>query len=851
MFEKYYDAVGNLRREVKFIDGEPNIESNSTGSLITDYRYDSSYRVSKVKTPEGKIIHYYYDGYGRQSQRITPDAGLTSYFYDKNDNLIFSQDANQKAVDQFKYTFRNYDGLNRLTGIGEKIFEIDAPSDGSQYNSSTDAYYLTINVYDTIANSIVSNLFFTPSGYTSPLYTKGNLAATAYRTKTSDNWNYKYYKYDVRGRVIKMWNIIADFDTLTTEYIYNSQDQITFLYYQSGKADSKSYYYEYDYTGRLKNTSYYTGPPSDNPIDYTNLASYDYNANSQVSNQNFNGNTLENTYSYNSRNWITLMESSNNIFNYENGYFKNGNVKTQTLSGNYNDSFANNANLNFSYTYDKSNRLLQSEKGSSYKLINTYDKDGNILTLKRYGATANRIDSFNYVYNSGANRLNRVTGSISQYTYDANGNMISDNLNKNNYVRYDYRNLIIELLHHSYTTHDTLLITRYNYDEAGNRVRKLIYKHITHPFDPEPENPEEELDVSDTQYWTFVKEEIYSRDVSGREMAIYVNGGIDEYPIYGLDMIGKLKNDVPNYYYKDHLGSVRAVVNSSNQLVSAQDYDQWGYLLQSRTYASNESKFKFTEKERDAESNYDYFGARYYDARIGRWGSVDPLQGKEPSKTPYHYTSDNPINKIDPTGLDDIYFKDGVEVDRKVSEGFFGKIGNWLFGDTYYVQSKSGNESYNGNNYFEALSEATVKQFANWDRVFSDWQTSSLEEGFGTRLNDATKDAPANLVDKYFYVLKEANGGKLDQKLNLFQNTLYVYNNIALNYQEAGNTLFGAAIYNLGIDLNIANVGGELFSWKNNFRPDEFNEVQAYKIGYYNFNSNSSFFRNRAVNKFR
>ena len=88
------------------------------------------------------------------------------------------------------------------------------------------------------------------------------------------------------------------------------------------------------------------------------------------------------------------MESSNNIFNYENGYFKNGNVKTQTLSGNYNDSFANNANLNFSYTYDKSNRLLQSEKGSSYKLINTYDKDGNILTLKRYGATANRIDSF-------------------------------------------------------------------------------------------------------------------------------------------------------------------------------------------------------------------------------------------------------------------------------------------------------------------------------------------------------------------------------------------------------------------------------------------------------------------------
>ncbi|MBK7447046.1 MAG: RHS repeat-associated core domain-containing protein [Ignavibacteria bacterium] len=97
---------------------------------------------------------------------------------------------------------------------------------------------------------------------------------------------------------------------------------------------------------------------------------------------------------------------------------------------------------------------------------------------------------------------------------------------------------------------------------------------------------------------------------------------------------------------------MRAVVNGSNELVSAQDYDQWGYLLQSRTYASNESKFKFTEKERDAESNYDYFGARYYDSRIGRWGQTEPMLDKYPGLTPYNYSVDNPLRVIDPNGAD-------------------------------------------------------------------------------------------------------------------------------------------------------------------------------------------------------
>lgn len=67
-------------------------------------------------------------------------------------------------------------------------------------------------------------------------------------------------------------------------------------------------------------------------------------------------------------------------------------------------------------------------------------------------------------------------------------------------------------------------------------------------------------------------------------------------------MIGKINNNGMYFYFKNHLGSIRAVVDEINELISAQDYDTWRYLLEGRTYEIEESTFKFTGKERDKES---------------------------------------------------------------------------------------------------------------------------------------------------------------------------------------------------------------------------------------------------------
>ncbi len=122
---------------------------------------------------------------------------------------------------------------------------------------------------------------------------------------------------------------------------------------------------------------------------------------------------VKNQYYYNNRNWIIEFLNTDGIFGYSNAYFKNGNVKSQNLTGSYKDNFTRDDEIGFNYSYDRSNRLLSTtliaqQAKDDYKLTNTYDKDGNILTLDRYGSDENLLDDFNYAYYSGTNKLQRL-----------------------------------------------------------------------------------------------------------------------------------------------------------------------------------------------------------------------------------------------------------------------------------------------------------------------------------------------------------------------------------------------------------------------------------------------------------
>ncbi len=99
------------------------------------------------------------------------------------------------------------------------------------------------------------------------------------------------------------------------------------------------------------------------------------------------------------------------------------------------------------------------------------------------------------------------------------------------------------------------------------------------------------------------------------------------------------------------------------------------------------TKNLFTGKEHDSETNWDYFGARYYNPAIGRWLALDPLEEKFPEWSPYNYTLNNPINNFDPDGKE-VRFEDEEEANKLKDEL------NKLFEDANIIVTKNDDGQY-------------------------------------------------------------------------------------------------------------------------------------------------------------
>jgi RHS repeat-associated protein len=300
----------------------------------------------------------------------------------------------------------------------------------------------------------------------------------------------------------------------------------------------------------------------------------------------------------------------------------------------------------FTYTLDKvGNRLTKTEPSlqhtyqydTIYRLIKapttneqyTYDPVGNRLTGPKTGNL--------YTYNQG----NELTGSnSSQYTYDRNGNLINK-VSVNRWGKtetwtytYDYENRLVK----AENTGGLITVTvTFKYDPFGRRIEKKAERKAfgvneidTHTYLYDNE------DII-IEYLTLTVNGI-ATDMTTR----YVHGpGIDE-PL-AMERWGKVF-----YYHADGLGSTTALTDAAGKVVKRYSYDSFGNMKITLDPFMN--PYTYTGREWDWETGLYYYRARYYDAKVGRFVSEDPI-GFGGGINLYLYANQNPINAVDPFGL--------------------------------------------------------------------------------------------------------------------------------------------------------------------------------------------------------
>ncbi|WP_063043903.1 SpvB/TcaC N-terminal domain-containing protein [Nocardia pseudovaccinii] len=222
------------------------------------------------------------------------------------------------------------------------------------------------------------------------------------------------------------------------------------------------------------------------------------------------------------------------------------------------------------------------------------------------------------------------------YTHDANGNITS--MPHLQTVDWDAENRLVRAdLGGGGTAY-------YQYDATGQRVRATVRANAT----------------SDTRIY-LGGNEIYQRTVAGavrtRREILHVMDGTRRVALVettvvddGVDIAGPIP--VQRYQFGDHLGSATIELDGAAAVLSYEEYHPFGTssYRSARTAAEISLKrYRYTGKEKDAETGFYYHGSRYYAVWLGRWISGDPA-GFTRGIGLYEYVRNNPVRLVDPTG---------------------------------------------------------------------------------------------------------------------------------------------------------------------------------------------------------
>ena len=661
--QTFSDLFGNKVLERRDVDNDTYYVYDNIGHL----RYVLSPSYQECSDLQKFGYEYRYDKYGRCVWKRLPGCEYQQMWYDAADNLMFSQDGEQRKKGLF--VFYLYDKMKREVLMGTTTSmnasctsalatygELSSGLCNSGYTplgnlGLGNEQLLRARYYDShsfLNRQLVKNLTSKSlSAKTSGLQESYNIGSqTGIVTRNTDGDLLASVSYhDLRGLVVESMQIKPDEVFLRQSIKYS---------FTRKPIEVKAELTKGDMTKNV--TQLYVYNPNNDKIETMTIqvgnvtrtvASYSYDDIGRLVSVNRSGNAGSVRYDYNIRNW--LKETKSDRFK-QNLYYEstkenpcfNGNIsRMQWQSG------KDHVLRGYDFAYDGLNRLEEStyaegedmnqNKNRYSENVLSYSANGSIERLQRYGKKNNGafglIDDLTYSYNG--NQIKAISdkagsllynGSFDfkdganadvEYFYDANGALVKD-LNKGiSNIEYDVLGNL------KCITFSNGFKTKYIYDAAGNKLRTTHESAVTNTID---------------YISNFVFED-------GKLSKYLFDGGYCSFD--------NNQNPTFHYYEKDHLASVRMVVNENGTIEQVNHYYPFGGVYGDLSYNAELQRNKYVGKEFDHIHGLDLYdhGARMYDAARIVWDRVDGLSEKSYRLCPYLYGQNNPVRFVDKDGF--------------------------------------------------------------------------------------------------------------------------------------------------------------------------------------------------------
>lgn len=742
----------------------PRGDNDNTLTTNVQTSFDGVY--ATVSDQAGKVRRQKVDALGRVIRLDEPtSSGLgstsspnqaTNYSYDALDNLVHINQGSQDRYfkfDSFSRLIRerqveqdtnsSYNLSDSLTGNSSWTRRVD-------YNSSglvTDAYdargvHTQVSYDDLNRVTQISYSDSTPTAHYyydsqtlpsgAPSYTHSNNTGRLLGMTYGSGATGDYFAYDSMGRVVTQKQVTGS-TTYGLSYTYNYAGELTGETYPSGRALS----YSYDDGGRLSQVN-------DSSTTFANT--FTYAAHGGLSSETW-GNSAVHTMSYNrrlqaSQAKLSLSSTVLQQYDYNYGEFNtsSGDVDTSKNNGQIGKvlgTIGATAQWNQGFSYDELGRLSNvAEHQGSAMTTSTYSQG---YTYDRYG---NRAQSANSTLGLPAVALTDYSTSTNRFgsglaTYDAAGNITTDSKFRSLSYAYDANGM-------QTSASQSGLSESATYDSAGQRVQTSVT-------------------TTGTTYRTMVY------DIFGQDVADYsgsTGGTLERENIYrGGQLLATYESgsSAIKYVLTDVQGSTRAIMNNSgtsSSVIARHDYLPFGEEISSgiglRTTtqgygATDTNRQKYALTERDDATGLDHTWFRKYESFSGRMTSPDSYTGSMTIGDPqsfnrYSYTQNDPVNFVDPTGLDPWIF----------SHSLFGN--DWLLS----ASQQGWNQIYGLNpiSFTFMNHEQSIDGYVYYRTTITLWNSDQQSERLAAALAELRKRIEANggknPCAKFFGGLKKA-----------------------------------------------------------------------------------------------